>query len=127
MSNEAEKPVILLAFANDRDDRVRYLRHLSDEARRLRQALQSAEDAGLCRMVVRQNATLDDILDVFQDPDCRNRVAIFHYGGHADSYHLLFEAPDGRPASTNAAALATLLAQQSGLQLVFLNGCSTQP
>jgi hypothetical protein len=42
MSNEAKKPIILLAFANDRDDRERYLRNLAEEARRLREALEPA-------------------------------------------------------------------------------------
>lgn len=31
MSIEAKKPVVYLAFANDRDDRVRYLRNLAEE------------------------------------------------------------------------------------------------
>jgi hypothetical protein len=33
MSKEAKKPIIFLALANDRDDRVRYLRLLAEEAR----------------------------------------------------------------------------------------------
>ena len=41
------KPVIFLAFANDRDDTVGYLRNLPDEARRLRAVLEPAEQAGL--------------------------------------------------------------------------------
>lgn len=37
MSDHASKPVVFLAFANDRVEGVRYLRTLSDEARRLRE------------------------------------------------------------------------------------------
>ena len=32
MPDESVKPIILLAFANDRDDRARYLRNLAKEA-----------------------------------------------------------------------------------------------
>ncbi|MGD9028633.1 MAG: CHAT domain-containing protein [Anaerolineae bacterium] len=125
MPDKLVKPVILLTFANDLDDRVRYLRHLSEEARRLRRALEDADRAGRCKMEIRQNATLDDMLGAFQG--FRNRVVIFHYGGHAGSLELLVETPDGRPARAHAAGLAAFLAQQRGLLLVFLNGCSTQP
>jgi len=66
------KPIIFLAFANDRDDRVGYLRNLPEEAKRIQEVLERASSAGLCEVVERRNATLKDILDVFQDPDKRN-------------------------------------------------------
>ncbi len=119
------KPIIFLATANDRADRARYLRNLAEEARQVQRALTAAEQRGLCELVLRQNATVGDILDVFQDARYRNRVAIFHFGGHANSYQLLLETAAGAPAAANAGGLAGFLAQQRGLQLVFLNGCST--
>lgn len=127
MTTSASKPVIFLAFANDRDDHVDYLRNLPEETRRLRSALERAEQAGLCEIVVRTNCTADDIFGVFQDAKYRNRVAIFHYGGHANGYQLLLESTDGRTATAAAGGLAAFLGQQQGLQLVFLNGCATQP
>ena len=126
MTNNSNKPVIFLAFANDRDDTVGYLRNLPDEARRLRDVLETAERAGLCEVVVRSNSTAGDIFKVFQDPRYRNRVAIFHYGGHANGYQLLLESAAGQVAMADAGGFAAFLAQQQGLQLVFLNGCSTQ-
>lgn len=125
MTDIRSKPVIFLAFANDRDDTIGYLRNLPNEARRLREVLQPAERAGLCEVVVRSNSTAGDIFKVFQDPKFRNRVAIFHYGGHANGYQLLLESAEGEVAAANADGLAAFLAQQQGLQLVFLNGCST--
>lgn len=119
------KPVIFLATANDRDDRARYLRNLAEEARQVRRALAAAETRGHCELLLRQNATAGDILDVFQDVRYRNRVAIFHFGGHADGYRLLLETAAGQPAAADAGGLARFLAQQRGLALVFLNGCST--
>ena len=94
-------PIIFLAFANDRDDRTRYLRNLAEEARRLREALAPAERAGLCQVVVRQNATVREIFDVFQDAQTRNRVAVFHYAGHADSYELLLTMGSGEWAGAS--------------------------
>jgi WD40 repeat protein len=126
MTDTTSKPVIFLAFANDRDDTVGYLRNLPDEARRLREALAPAEQAGLCEVVVRSNSMASDIFKVFQDPRYRNRIGILHYGGHANGYQLLLETAEGQSEAADAGGLAAFLAQQQGLQLVFLNGCSTQ-
>ncbi|MCL4203294.1 MAG: CHAT domain-containing protein [Pirellulaceae bacterium] len=126
MTDKTNKPVIFLAFANDRDDTVGYLRNLPDEARRVRAILESAEQAGLCEVVVRSNSTAGDIFNVFQNPKFRNRIGVFHYGGHANGYQLLLESADGKAAAAHAEGLAAFLGQQQGLQLVFLNGCSTQ-
>lgn len=126
MPNSAQRPVVFLAFANDRDDSVGYLRNLPDEARRLREVLEPAERAGLCEIVVRSNCTAADIFKVFQDSRYRNRIAILHYGGHANGYQLLLESASGESAAANAGGLARFLGQQQGLHLVFLNGCSTQ-
>jgi hypothetical protein len=68
------RPIIFLAFANDRSDGVGYLRNLPDAA------LELVRAAGLCEVIVRQNATLDDSLAVFRS---RNRIALFHYAGGA--------------------------------------------
>jgi hypothetical protein len=72
MTDKACSPVVFLAFANDREGESGYLRHLPEEARRLRTALEQAEQDGLCELVIRQNSSLDDILDVFQDARYRN-------------------------------------------------------
>ena len=120
-----DKPVIFLAFANDRQDGNRYLRNLPDELRRVRERLRRAEKAGLCEVVVKTNTTVGELLDTFQE--YRNRVAVFHFGGHAGGFQLLLESAEGHPEFAHAEGLAEFLGQQRGLQLVFLNGCSTQP
>ena len=97
MADTTHKPVIFLAFANDRDDTVGYLRNLPDEARRLRESLEPAAQSDLCEVVVRPNSTAGDIFKVFQDPKYRNRIAILHYGGHANGYQLLLESAGVRP------------------------------
>src|SRR5262245_31064270 len=126
MAQNLPKPVVLLAFANEQRQPEQYLRNLSEEVRRLRTMLENAAQAGLCELVLRPNATLADILDVFQDRRYRNRIAIFHYGGNANSYGLLLGAAKDQRVLAEAGGLALFLGQQQGLQLVFLNGCSTE-
>lgn len=97
MADKTRKPVIFLAFANDRDDTVHYLRNLPEEARQIREPLQRARRDGLCELVELANATADDIFRVFQDPEYRDRIAVFHYGGHANGYQLLLELASSSP------------------------------
>src|SRR5271166_2527852 len=119
----AELPVIVLAFANEQEGH-RYLRDLPEELRRLHDILKEAARNGLCRLELLPNATLDQVFDVFTRN--RDQVAVFHYAGHADSGRLLLESSAPGGASAHAAGLATFLGHCGGLQLVFLNGCSTR-
>lgn len=125
MSNPNKSiPVIFLAFANDQVDNANYLRGLKKERDGIRQALKIAEKAGLCKLVERTNATIQNILDVFQD--YQDRVAIFHYGGHANGYQLLLETLEGDHSSAYSEGLVSFFSKQRGLKLIFLNGCSSQ-
>src|SRR5262245_42291721 len=119
-------PVALFAFANDRVDDTRYLRNLPEERRRVLGAMTAAQEAGLCEVVDRANATLDEVLNVFSDGRYRDRVAVFHFGGHAGSAELLLESPAGGAVTAHAEGLARFLGLQRGLELVFLNGCSSR-
>ena len=50
----APVPAILLAFANDRDDRARHLRNLAEETRRVQRALVAAKQRGHWELVLRR-------------------------------------------------------------------------
>ena len=126
MPHEEYKPVIFLAFANERFDAAQYLRNLGQEQRSIRESLESARLRGHCEYVERSNATLEEIIEVFQSQDYRDRIAVFHFGGHANSYQLMLESEQGDARAADAGGLAAFLGQQRGLQLVFLNGCSTR-
>ena len=115
-------PVILLAFANEQQDTARYLRDLPNELNRLRDTLLKAEDRELCEVVILSNTTLDNLVATFQREKYRNRIALFHYGGHADSYELLLEGSSGSKAAYGE-GLVPFLAGQKGLKCIFLNGC----
>lgn len=121
-----QKPVIFLAFANDRVNDAAYLRNLPRELRGIRMALHPAVKAGLCEVVERANASVEDIFGVFQDEAYRNRIAVFHYGGHANCYKLLLESMTQGQSPAYREGLAEYLARQQGLTFVFLNGCSTE-
>lgn len=119
-------PVFLLVFANDQQDKTRYLRKLPEEIRALQSALEPAERAGLCVVKVLTNATIDEVFNTLQDDRYRDRIAVFHYGGHAGSFELFLEADKKRNATLGSEGLVTMLSHQLGLQFVFLNGCSTE-
>ncbi|HEX9941448.1 MAG TPA: tetratricopeptide repeat protein [Thermoanaerobaculia bacterium] len=126
MSRPARPVVAFFAFANDRVERARYLRNLPEEQRHVREAMDTAVDAGLCEVIERANATVDEVLDVFQDERYRDRVALFHFGGHAGDAELLLESVTGAATVAHAGGLARFLGEQRGLELVFLNGCSSR-
>ena len=120
-------PVILLAFANDKQNSgAGYLRGLTQERNAIRDALMKAEENGLCQVLVEPDATIDRLFDIFQNPTFRDRIAIFHYGGHAESYSLLLESASGGKATAHSEGLVAFLSKQKSLKLVFLNGCSSQ-
>jgi hypothetical protein len=118
----SQKPVIFLAFA---DDRANFLHNLDQEHRKILLALEEVKTKDLCEVESRPGVTIKDIFDVFQK--YRDRIAIFHFAGHANDYTLLLETPEGGSASAHSAGLVAFLAKQKGLQLVFINGCSSKP
>lgn len=118
-------PVIFLAFANEKQSDTRYLRGLAKEQTLLKEALEPAIAAGLCELVVESNATVTAIITTFQRARYRDRIAVFHYGGHADGYQLLLESLEGGNDIAHGAGLVSFLGKQAGLRLIFLNGCST--
>src|SRR4051812_9909555 len=98
--NMADLPVIVMAFANEQEGH-RYLRDLPEELRQLQEILEDAERHGLCKLVVRPNASLQQVFDTFTEH--RDRVAILHYGGHAGSDRLFLErASPGRGGVVHA-------------------------
>jgi hypothetical protein len=119
------KPIIFLAFASEYADA--YLPSLAKEARRLRDVLSETEKSGLCEIVVRQDITFDDIISVFYDRRYHGRITIFHYAGHASPDALLLTDEQGNAKLAYASGLAAFLGGQPGLEVVFLNGCATQP
>ena len=110
-------PVIFLAFANDPDQ---HLDMLKAEGQGIYRRLQALHDKDFIELYRDQQADIQSIFDDFAR--FSDRIAVFHYGGHANSRQLLFE---GQKAE--ASGIAELMAtHKEQLKLVFLNGCSTK-
>lgn len=109
-------PLIFLAFANDPDA---HLQLLKEESRQLFQALEELDRKEYIKVYREESAQAKDIFDGFTR--YKDRVAIFHYAGHANGTHLRLESGAG-----DARGLAQLMGEQENLKLVFLNGCSSK-
>lgn len=111
------RPVLFFAFANQSDA---YLASLKEESREINSSLQYLHDKQAVEVYREESCGVREVLDGLNR--FRDRLAVFHYAGHAGGEHLELEGGSG-----NAAGVAQLLAELPKLQLVFLNGCSTYP
>lgn len=115
-----QTPVILLTFANDRQGA--FLRNISLEQQAITDALKPAEQSGWVKVEVIAAASVQRIVDAFME--YRDRVVLFHYGGHANEDSLFLTS--GENATTvDADSFADFLATQKAMKLVFLNACDT--
>lgn len=115
------RPVVVLAFANDRAEGGRRLRNLPNERRAIQQQLENH-----VQLEILPDALLHELWEVFERKDLRGRISALHFAGHASGSWLAFEDEEGAPIKAGAGGLAGFLARQTGLVLVFLNGCSTR-
>lgn len=111
-------PYVLFAFANEHE-----ARHLALEIEMtgVQEALREAEDKGWCKVLVSPRASLDSISQ--QLIRYGDRLAIFHFAGHAGSTKLLFENTIGGNDEIRADAFAKLLTTRRPPDIVMLNGC----
>jgi len=112
----ADRPLILLTFANDVDE---HLSLLKEERRLIRSHFLPLQGKRTIELYYEPEASTADIYTSINE--FRDRICIFHYGGHASSTHLALDDQEA-----HASGLAKLLGELDELQLVFLNGCSTQ-
>lgn len=108
-------PVIFLAFANNQDA---HLPLLDAERKAIKGHLIPLANEQYFQLFDESTTSREDLVRYLSE--FKDRVAIFHYGGHAESDQIILT--DG---SVHASGVAQALAQQSELKLVFLNGCST--
>ncbi|MCB0555652.1 MAG: CHAT domain-containing protein, partial [Phaeodactylibacter sp.] len=124
-----DKPVVFLAFANEYEA-GRRLDNVVKEREQLESILNEAYRNGLCdKPIVRQNVSIKTFLDILGSEEWADRIAIIHYGGHADGYQLLLEGMEGKRQVAKGDGLVNIMARrenQENLKLVFLNGCSTE-
>lgn len=111
------RPLLLLTFANQLDG---YLPNLKAESAAINAVLAPLHDKQTIEVYREESATATTVYDALMR--FRDRIAIFHYAGHADGQRLYLEDNAG-----DAGGVATLLGQLPNLQVVFLNGCATLP
>lgn len=109
-------PVIFLAFANNSEAP---LPQLEREGENIYRYLNEGSGKGHFILHRESFATTEKIAHYLID--FKDRVVIFHYGGHAEGDGL--ELTDQKAGSDG---IAQLIGGQTQLKLVFLNGCSTK-
>ena len=117
------RPVIFLAFANNKKIPQAYLHMLGREATSIYDNLFLHHKKERIELLRIEGAEVKDIFKAFTQ--FRNRISIFHYGGHASGDALVLEDAEGGKEIAGAEGLASFLGKQKNLRLVFLNGCST--
>lgn len=116
--SNSKTPVILLAIANDDG---RSLRQLDEEQRALGKSFEQACKEGKCEIKVLATAAAADVIGAFQT--YRDRIKVFHYGGHSNEDKIFFKGRYQQAKEVKAESLAAFLALQTGLELIFLNSC----
>ena len=108
--------ILFFAFANDSTHPLPALQREDDELYRLLTPRMLQQHFVVHRDSFTSLDKVAEYLVLFKE-----ELVLFHYSGHADDASLLL---DGEPAQ--AAGMAQLLGACPRLQLVVLNGCSTQ-
>lgn len=111
-----EAPVIFLAFANNAETP---LPQLEREGENIYRSLNEGSGKGHFLLHRESFATTEKIAHYLIE--YKNRVVLFHYGGHAEGDGL--ELKDQK---ADAGGIAQLIGAQKNLKLLFLNGCSTK-
>jgi len=113
----SKPPVVFASFANNNNHKP--LPNLKKEGELIRQLFSQATDNQQIQFHLENFADTNNLSEYFIQ--YKDRILIFHYGGHANSKSLILH-----DQKANAQGIAHQLAQQKSLKLVFLNGCSTR-
>lgn len=118
-------PVALILFSNDLDN---FLPSVERERKLIEEALESYSDTNRLKVIARSSVSIDEIFRLFNR--YQGRISIFHFAGHAIGEGLQLNKDFSGTELGKAGGLADLFRREvvdGILQLVFLNGCSTQP
>lgn len=119
-----QPPVALIIFSNDLDS---YLSNIEIERKYIEEALEQYHDSNRLKVITRSSVTIQDIFDLFNR--YKGRIALFHFAGHASGVGLQLNDAVFNQEIGRTEGLADLFQREVAdgqLQLVFLNGCSTQ-
>ncbi len=121
MFSQNKPPIVFIAIANDQLSKDKHLPGLREERDELNKILLNAKAKGLCEVIVKSVEKAEHIFEVFTNSELyRDRIAIFHFAGHANSLEMILES-----GAIDVEYFSKFLGEQKGLKLLFLNGCST--
>ena len=113
------KAVIFTGFANPHGD----LAYLTQEQHGIQDVLSTLEEQGkLQKLLQRTDLQLTKYFDLLRTWE--NKINIFHFGGHANSQDIRLQDSS---IFFEPLAQELMLRNPDSLQLVFLNGCATEP
>jgi hypothetical protein len=118
-------PVALILFSNDLDN---FLPNVEQERKLIEEALENYSDTNRLKVIARSSVSIEEIFRLFNR--YQGRISLFHFAGHAGGEGLQLNKDFSGNQTGHAGGLADLFRREveAGiLQLVFLNGCSTQP
>ena len=119
-----QPPIALIIFSNDLDN---YLSNIEIERKYIEEALEHYHDTNRLKVITRSSVNTKDLFDLFNR--YKGRIALFHFAGHASGTGLNLNNASFNQEIGQAEGLAALFHQEATegqLQLVFLNGCSTE-
>lgn len=123
MKKDYKLPVLLFAFANDKQTPSGFLDQIVAEREAIEKALEQIKTDGLCELKIIPDARLELIIEAFHR--YQDRVVLFHFAGHANEYELILETAYREKNKISKDGFTGFLIGQQTLQFVFLNGCAT--
>lgn len=119
-----QKPVIFLAFANDRQNPGRFLKALEPERTALHRELSKYQEKG---WGLYHSAGSSEPKELKKDLNqLSGKLVIFHFAGHANGTQLMLEGSQGESVKLSGSNLLAFLQEEPQLKLVFLNACATR-
>jgi WD40 repeat protein len=116
------KPILFVAFADPEDVPGATLPSLRAEEANIRLSLRDVCALGSWEYASGLECTRKQLVEAFNS----DRVAVFHFGGHASPQSLLLPAEESGNQIVNGLLVEDFLAQQKNLKLAFFNACSTE-
>ncbi|HEY2858645.1 MAG TPA: ATP-binding protein, partial [Terracidiphilus sp.] len=120
--NRRLTPIVYIAFGDPENVPGAELPALKREEANICAALSNVCELGSWEVVSGRNCTRADLVKTFDS----DRVAVFHFGGHASPQSLLLPAEEKGSQIVNGMLLEDFLARQANLKLAFFNACSTE-
>lgn len=115
------KPIIIFAFANT-DHGGMKLGDLITELEGIEKINEGIKNYEFKLIFEATIAKVIDKINMYRD-----QIVGFHFAGHANQRHLLFQDKKKESATVDGSQLARVLGKLPNLEFVFLNGCSTLP